>query len=163
MTRYRIAPAAGAGTGLAAGLWLRAPVAVGDPALLRLVLFMVAMKAALVLGLTAAAIMRLRRPGPYAGYAGAVAIAAVAPGLILGHPGAGATCFYAGLALFVAIAWRDRSGWAAAYAARAISIRSRRGAAPIAHTNVPPRGTSVQDAPSSIGSLTSSSPVGVGL
>ncbi len=76
-------------------------------------------------------------------------------------PTLGAACFYAGLTLFAAIPSQDQAP--RRHAARALSIRSKRGASPIAHTSVPPRGTSAQPTPSSIGSLTSSSPVGVGL
>lgn len=158
----RFAPCLTVLAGTVTGLAFRHVTPIADPALARLVLFMVVLKAALVLGLAVSASLRLRRPGPAVRYAVATGLAALGPALISGisHAGLGAGCFYAGLALFAATAWLDRAGWV--YAARAISIRSSRGASPIAHTSVPPRGTSVQNAPSSIGSLTNSNPVGVG-
>jgi len=159
----RALPIAAVAASTFAGLALRDATPVADQALARLVLFMVVLKVTAAFVVAALTTARLSRPGPGWRYALALAPAAAGPALISGvtHTALGAGCFYAGLALFSWTAWRDRAGWA--YAARAISNWSRRGASPSTDTSVPPRGTSVQATPSSIGSLTSSSPVGVGL
>lgn len=83
-----------------------------DPALARLVVFMVAMKAVLCLALTAATLWRLRQPGPALGYAAVLGLAAAGPGLVMGaSPGWGALALHGGVAAFALLAWRDRAGW----------------------------------------------------
>ena len=122
----RVLPIAAAAASTFAGLALRDATPVADPALARLVLFMVALKMTAVFVVAVLTTARLSRPGPGCLYALALAPAAAGAALISGvtHAALGAGCIYAGLALFAWTAWRDRAGWA--YAARAISRRSAR-------------------------------------
>lgn len=115
-----IAVAAGFGAGLLAGVGTGI---MQDPALTNLLRFMAVVKAAMVGGVAAGTMWRLRRPGvsgPVAAYATACAIMAAGLWPIWAgtHVAAGAALVHGGFVLAAVVGWRDRDGWRAVLATR---------------------------------------------
>lgn len=150
----------------AAALGLMAGGAAVDPELAMLLRFMAVVKAAMAMAAAMLVAWRLGqpvRPAVAVGYIVAVSSMAAGTGLIwqLQHVAMGAVMVHGGLVTLAALGWMDRAGWAQAASALSASMRSSRRGWPGAAIRVPPRGTSCQQPRSaSIGSETSSSPVG---
>ncbi len=131
--------------------------------------FMAVVKGAMVIAAAILVAWRLSAPArPLAalGYVAGVSSMAAGAGLIwqLEHVAAGAVMVHGGLVALAGLSWMDRAGWAQAASAMSASMRSRRSGWPSLAIRVPPRGTSRQQPRSpSIGSDTSSSPVGPSL